>query len=40
MLAIERRQKIVEFIQKDKKVYVSDLSQLFDVTEEDRKSVV
>jgi DeoR/GlpR family transcriptional regulator of sugar metabolism len=34
MLAIERRQKIVEFIQKDRKVYVANLSQLFDVTEE------
>jgi DeoR/GlpR family transcriptional regulator of sugar metabolism len=34
MLAVERRQKIVEFIQKDRKVHVSNLSQLFDVTEE------
>jgi len=34
MLAIERRQKIVEFIHQDRKVYVSNLSQLFNVTEE------
>lgn len=34
MLAIERRQRIIEIIQKDRKVYVSVLSQLFDVTEE------
>lgn len=34
MLGIERRQKIVEIIQQDKKVYVSNLSQLFQVTEE------
>lgn len=34
MRGIERRQKIVEFIQQDKKVYVSNLSQLFKVTEE------
>ena len=34
MLGIERRQKIVEFIQKDRRVYVANLSQLFDVTEE------
>jgi len=34
MLAIERRQKIVEIIQTDRKVHVSNLSQLFDVTEE------
>ena len=34
MLAIERRQQIIELIQKDKKVYVSHLSQLFNITEE------
>ncbi|WP_407308868.1 DeoR/GlpR family DNA-binding transcription regulator [Desulfosporosinus sp. SB140] len=34
MLAIVRRQKIAEIIHKDRKVYVSDLSQLFSVTEE------
>jgi DeoR/GlpR family transcriptional regulator of sugar metabolism len=34
MLAIERRQRIIELIQQDKKVHVSNLSQLFQVTEE------
>lgn len=34
MLGIERRQKIAEIIHRDRKVYVSDLSQLFNVTEE------
>jgi DeoR/GlpR family transcriptional regulator of sugar metabolism len=34
MLGMERRQKIIEFIQKDRKVYVSNLSQVFNVTEE------
>ncbi len=34
MLGMERRQKIVEFIQKDRKVYVANLSQIFNVTEE------
>jgi DeoR/GlpR family transcriptional regulator of sugar metabolism len=34
MLGMERRQKIVDLIQKDRKIYVSRLSQLFDVTEE------
>lgn len=34
MLGIERRQQIIELIQQDKKVYVSNLSQLFKVTEE------
>ncbi|GMA97349.1 DeoR family transcriptional regulator [Pelosinus sp. IPA-1] len=34
MLATERRLKIVEFIQQDRKVHVSNLSKLFDVTEE------
>lgn len=34
MLGIERRQRIVDKIKQDKKVYVSELSQLFKVTEE------
>ncbi len=34
MLGIERRQRIIKLIQDDKKVYVSNLSQLFKVTEE------
>lgn len=34
MLGIERRQRIIELIQQDKKVYVSNLSQFFKVTEE------
>ena len=34
MLGIERRQHIVDKIKQDKKVYVSELSQLFKVTEE------
>ncbi|MBP2655538.1 MAG: transcriptional regulator, DeoR family [Firmicutes bacterium] len=34
MLAIERRQNIVERIRKEQKVHVSNLSQLFSVTEE------
>ena len=34
MLAIERRQLIIDKIKQDKKVYVSELSQLFHVTEE------
>lgn len=34
MLGIERRQEIAEIINKDRKVYVSKLSELFDVTEE------
>ncbi|VBB06603.1 lacr bacterial regulatory protein hth signature [Lucifera butyrica] len=34
MLGIERRQKITERIQRDRKVYVSTLSELFGVTEE------
>lgn len=34
MLGIERRQRIIELMQQDKKVYVSNLSQLFEVTEE------
>ena len=34
MLGIERRRKIMERLNQDRKVYVSDLSQLFTVTEE------
>jgi len=34
LLAIERRQKIIEIIQKDKRALVSDLSKRFNVTEE------
>ncbi len=34
MLGIERRQRIIKLIDEDKKVYVSNLSQLFKVTEE------
>ena len=34
MLGIERRQLIMDKIQQEKKVYVSELSQLFSVTEE------
>lgn len=34
MLAAERRKKIVDLVHSDKRVIVSDLSQMFDVTEE------
>ena len=34
MLAIERRNQILEKLQAEKKVLVSDLSQIYDVTEE------
>jgi len=34
MLGIERRQRIIKIINEDKKVYVSNLSKLFKVTEE------
>lgn len=34
MLAPERRQKIIDLIHQDKRVLVSDLSKMFDVTEE------
>ena len=34
MLGIERRRKIMEKLNEHKKVYVQDLSQLFDVTDE------
>lgn len=34
MLAIERRQKIIDLIHQDKRVLVADLSKMFEVTEE------
>ena len=34
MLGLERRQKIMEKIRLDRKVYVSDLARAFKVTEE------
>ena len=34
MLGIERRKKIVELLQKDQRVYISEISQLFNVTDE------
>ena len=34
MLGIERRRKIMERLVQDRKIYVSDLSRLFSVTEE------
>ena len=34
MLGVERRQKIMEKLQLEQKVYVSELSKLFGVTEE------
>lgn len=41
MLAVERRNLILEKLQEEKKVVVSELSTLFGVSEEtDRKSVV
>ena len=34
MLGLERRQKIMELLRRDNKVYVSELAKLFKVTEE------
>ena len=34
MLGIERRKKIVELLQKDQRVYISEISKLFNVTDE------
>ena len=34
MLGIERRRKIMERLVQDRKIYVSDLSRFFNVTEE------
>lgn len=34
MLAAERRKKIIDLVHQDKRVLVSDLSRMFEVTEE------